>query len=101
MAAARALFSESWHRVAVQRIRLRPSVRIRKQYFRGERWHVVHDPFTNNFYRFSPEAHDFISRLDGRRTVEEIWRDCLGAARRARPARARSSRCSPSCMRPT
>jgi putative peptide zinc metalloprotease protein len=85
MAAARALFSESWHRVAVQRIRLRPSVRIRKQYFRGERWHVVHDPFTNNFYRFSPEAHDFISRLDGRRTVEEIWRDCLGRGQARAP----------------
>jgi putative peptide zinc metalloprotease protein len=77
MSASRALFSESWHRVATQRIRLRPSVRIRKQFFRGERWHVVHDPFTNNFYRFAPEAHDFVSRLDGTHTVEEIWSGCL------------------------
>ncbi len=52
-------------------------MRIRKQFFRGERWHIVHDPFMNNFFRFAPEAHDFVSRLDGTRTVEEIWQDCL------------------------
>src|SRR5688572_18156868 len=77
MADSRALFSESWHRVASQRIRLRPSVRIRKQYYRGERWHVVQDPFTNSFFRFSAEAHEFIARLDGSRTVEENWQHCL------------------------
>lgn len=77
MSNSRALFSESWHRVASQRIRLRPSVIIRKQYFRGERWHVVHDPFTNNFFRFRAEAYAFVARLDGSRTVEEVWKHCL------------------------
>lgn len=85
MAESRALFSESWHRVAAQRIRLRPSVRIRMQYFRGERWHVVQDPFTNNFFRFSKEAHDFIARLDGTHTVEEIWQHCLELNRERAP----------------
>lgn len=80
MSNARALFSESWHRVASQRIRLRPSVIIRKQYFRGERWHVVQDPFTNNFFRFRAEAHAFIARLDGSRTVEDVWKHCLETA---------------------
>jgi putative peptide zinc metalloprotease protein len=77
MATGRSLFSESWHRVAAQRIRLRPSVQIRKQYYRGERWHVAQDPFTHGFFRFSAEAHAFVARLDGSRTVEEIWRHCL------------------------
>jgi putative peptide zinc metalloprotease protein len=77
MSSSRSLFSESWHRVAAQRIRLRPSVQIRKQYYRGERWHVAQDPFTHGFFRFSAEAHAFVARLDGSRTVEEIWRHCL------------------------
>ena len=77
MAEQRALFSESWHRVASQRLRLRPSVTIRKQYFRGESWYVAQDGFTNQFYRFRPEAYDFVARLDGTRTVEEIWMGCL------------------------
>ena len=77
MSSDRSLFSESWHRVAAQRIRLRPSVQIRKQFYRGERWYVVHDPFTHNFFRFTAEAQAFITRLDGSRTVEEIWQHCL------------------------
>ncbi len=77
MAEQRALFSESWHRVAAQKLRLRPSVTIRKQSFRGDTWHIAQDGFTNQFYRFRPEAYDFIARLDGTRTVEEIWMGCL------------------------
>lgn len=73
----RAIFSESWHRVAGQRLRLRPSVSIRRQTFRGERWHVARDGFTNNFFRFRSEAYDFVARLDGTRTVEEIWLGCV------------------------
>lgn len=73
----RPLFSESWHRVAQQKIRLRPSVKVRKQFFRGEQWHVAHDAYGDQFFRFRPEAWDFISRLDGTRTVEEIWKGCL------------------------
>ena len=73
----RSLFSESWHRVAQQRIRLRPSVRVRKQFFRGETWHIAHDSYGDQYFRFRPEAWDFIGRLDGTRTVDEVWRSCL------------------------
>ncbi|MGZ0707914.1 hypothetical protein ACWPKO_06215 [Coraliomargarita sp. W4R53] len=77
MARERALFSESWHRVAQQKIRLRPSVTINKQYYRGELWFIAHDSYGDQYFRFRPEAWDFIARLDGRRTVEEIWQACL------------------------
>ncbi|WP_221031691.1 M50 family metallopeptidase [Actomonas aquatica] len=73
----RTLFNESWHRVSGQRLRLRPSVTLRRQRFRGENWFVARDGFTNTFFRFRPEAYDFIARLDGRKTVEEIWMGCL------------------------
>ena len=77
MARERALFSESWHRVARQKIRLRPSVTVHKQFFRGELWYVAHDTYGDQYFRFRPEAWDFIARLDGRSTVEEIWQSCL------------------------
>jgi len=77
MSQDRALFSESWHRVASQRLRLRPSVNIRRQAFRGDIWHIAQDAFTNEFFRFRPEAYAFIARLDGSRTIEELWLLCL------------------------
>ena len=73
----RKLFSESWHRVANQKIRLRPSVRVRKQFFRGRTWFVANDLYGDQFFRFQPEAWNFIARLDGNQTVEEAWQTCL------------------------
>jgi putative peptide zinc metalloprotease protein len=75
----RKLFSESWHRVAAQKIRLRPSVRVRKQFFRGELWYVANDIYGDQFFRFRPEAWDFIARLDGTQTVDDVWQQCLDA----------------------
>ena len=70
-------FSESWHRVAGLRVSLIPTVRMRKQMFRGETWYVVYDPFNNQFFRLRPEAQDFVSHLRADRSVEEIWEECL------------------------
>jgi putative peptide zinc metalloprotease protein len=70
-------FSESWHRVAGLKVSLRPTVRVHRQFFRGERWYVLHDPFNNQFFRLRPEAHDFVIRLGPDRTVEQVWEDCL------------------------
>jgi putative peptide zinc metalloprotease protein len=70
-------FSESWYRVASQRISLRAHVQIQRQYFRGKKWHVLHDPFNNQFFRIRPAAYEFVSRLNHRRTVQEVWDECL------------------------
>ena len=77
MADPQSTFSESWHRVAGQRISLQPATRIRRQNFRGERWYIVENPFTNEFFRLTPEAYEFVIRLHPRRTVDEVWRECL------------------------
>ena len=69
----RSTFSPFWHRVRAMKPRLRPHVQITRQHYRGRRWHVVHDPSSNQFYRLSPVAHEFLGMLDGRRTVEEVW----------------------------
>jgi putative peptide zinc metalloprotease protein len=70
-------FSESWFRVANQRIALRPSVRIRRQNYRGQRWMVLENSLDNNFFRMHPASYEFVARLRPDRTVEEVWRECL------------------------
>lgn len=77
MADSTSTFSESWYRVANQRICLRAGVQVRRQNFRGERWYVLENPFTNEYFRIRPAAYEFVARLDPRRTVEDVWRECL------------------------
>ena len=70
-------FSESWYRVANQKICLRPAILVRRQNFRGERWIILENPFSNQYFRLRPEAYEFVSRLCPERTVEEVWHQCL------------------------
>ncbi len=74
----RSTFSPFWHRVRAMKPRLRPHVEITRQHYRGRRWHVVHDPSSNQFYRLNPIAHDFVGMLDGVRDVETAWKLSLG-----------------------
>jgi putative peptide zinc metalloprotease protein len=73
MTPERPTFSPLWHRVRALKPRLRPHVQVTRQFYRGRRWHVVHDPASNQFYRVSPVGHEFVGLLDGKRTVEEVW----------------------------
>lgn len=70
-------FSEHWHRVAGQRFALRPTVEVRKQFYRDEKWFIVLDPLNNHFFRISPGGFEFLSRLDGRRTIQQVWDQAL------------------------
>ncbi|MBL9128713.1 MAG: hypothetical protein JNL97_13750, partial [Verrucomicrobiales bacterium] len=77
MARPNETFSESWHRVASQRIALAPGVRVRRQTFRGERFYVLEDPLSNQFFRLRPAAYEFVARLRRDRTVDQAWQECL------------------------
>lgn len=68
------LFHESWYRIADQRIALRRDVIVRRQHVRGERWYVLQNPLSNQFYRLRPSAYDFVARLSNGGTVEEVWK---------------------------
>ncbi|KKL71004.1 hypothetical protein LCGC14_2099260, partial [marine sediment metagenome] len=76
MAIERPTFSESWYRVAALSPRLRSTVQVIRQHFRGQMWHVVHDPSNNQFFRLNEAAYAFVAMLDGRRKVSEVWRIC-------------------------
>jgi putative peptide zinc metalloprotease protein len=72
-------FSESWYRIADQHAALRPHIRMRRQFYRGERWYLLHDPVNNQFFRLRPPAYDFVARLRLDRTIEQVWQECLAA----------------------
>ncbi|MDB6041264.1 MAG: Zn-dependent protease protein [Verrucomicrobiales bacterium] len=70
-------FSESWYRIANQQIALRQGINVRRQNFRGERWIILENPFSNQFFRLTPAAYEFVARLRRDRTVAEIWKECM------------------------
>ena len=77
MAEAPPTYSESWFRIAQQRVSLRPHVKVHRQFFRGERWYVLQDPFNNQFFRVRPATYEFLARLRPDRTVDSVWHECL------------------------
>src|SRR4051812_45250813 len=77
MADAPQTFSESWYRIAGQRISLRPDLLVQRQNFRGQRWIVLQNPFSNQLFRLRPAAYEFVARLGPECTVEEVWQECL------------------------
>ncbi|HWW03224.1 MAG TPA: biotin/lipoyl-binding protein [Candidatus Acidoferrum sp.] len=70
-------FSESWYRIAGQRVYLRPGVIVQRQRFRGERWFVLQNPFSNQYFRMQQAAYEFVGRLRPERTVQEVWQECV------------------------
>ena len=72
----RPTFSESWYRVCELRPRLRSTVQVHRQHYRGRMWHVIQDPASNQFFRLSDSAYQFVALLDGHRTVADVWQVC-------------------------
>jgi putative peptide zinc metalloprotease protein len=71
------LHSPLWYRVADLRPRLRNHVQIHRHHYRGQRWYVMQDLASGAMHRFSPAAHFFIARMDGKRTLDELWEATL------------------------
>jgi putative peptide zinc metalloprotease protein len=68
-----ALFSPAWYRVADLRLRLRRHTAVHRHSYRGRIWFVLQDRVTGQFHRFTPEAYELIGRMDGHRSLQEIW----------------------------
>ena len=70
----RPTFHESWYRVESLRPRLRFTVQSDRQRYRGRIWHVLRDPATNKYYRLDETNYLLVGLLDGKRTVDEVWK---------------------------
>ena len=55
-------FSESWYRIAGQRLSLRPGINVRRQNFRGQRWIVI------EAQKMASMMSPYFSRMTPRRT---------------------------------
>ncbi len=73
------IFSDSWHRVAALRCALRRTVGAQRQAYQGEDWVVLRDTLSNDWFRVSLAAYQFLARLTLQVTVEEAWQDSLQA----------------------
>ncbi|MGM0785204.1 MAG: biotin/lipoyl-binding protein [Pseudomonadota bacterium] len=82
---AGALYSQHWHRVADLRLRLRRHAHLHRHEYRGKPWYVLHDTLTGQVHRFTPEAYQVIGRLDGQRTLGEIWQQVSASLGDAMP----------------
>jgi putative peptide zinc metalloprotease protein len=65
--------SASWFSVARLRPRLKSHIRVRRHRYRGQRWYVIDDGAAGRAHRFPRGAYLLIGRLDGSRTVEQLW----------------------------
>ena len=63
----------NWQQVADLKPQLRKHVRTYPQDYRGERWYVLRDESNGRLLRFNSMAYDFIGRLDGDLSVQQIW----------------------------
>ncbi len=70
-------FDEAWYRIANECLHIRPGIRVSRQRYRGELWHVLENPWSNQFFRVRPEAYAFLARLRPDCTVNEVWEECL------------------------
>ncbi|XPV68649.1 MAG: site-2 protease family protein [Halarcobacter sp.] len=71
------LYSESWHVVSELKVSLLYSINIHKQYYRGTTWYVLNDKYSNKFFKVTPEAYKFLSKLTTKKTVEDIWEEYI------------------------
>ncbi|MEX0286885.1 MAG: PqqD family peptide modification chaperone [Paracoccaceae bacterium] len=71
------LFSPYWYKIANLKPRLRPGVTITRRVEQGEIWHILSAPETNRHFRLDAAGYALVGALDGRATLEEIWRTVL------------------------
>lgn len=72
----RRTLGEAWQSVSQLRPRLRATVQLHRRNFRGRTWYVAQAPAGEHHYRLSERSWRFAGLLDGRRTVEDVWRLC-------------------------
>lgn len=68
-------FSDAWHRISGVKAALRSSVQAHRQWYQGQRWVVLRDRLSSDWYRVSADAYAFLCRLNGQVTVDEVWQD--------------------------
>ncbi len=77
MAGGRTLYSALWHRVEKLRPELKPGVTVERHVVRDEVWYVTRDRLSTASHRLSAPVYALLMRMDGKRTIDEIWQDMI------------------------
>jgi putative peptide zinc metalloprotease protein len=80
------LFSQHWFRVSELHPQLRSHVHLERHCYRSEVWYVLKDPISGRTHRVNSSAYHVVGRLDGRRSVQEIWDTCIAQLGEAAPS---------------
>ena len=67
--------SPSWFRVAALKPALREDVEVSRHRYRNNAWYVLRDPVSGHTHRVTPTAYQFVGRMDGSQTVDEIYHE--------------------------
>ena len=70
---AEALFSPYWYLVSDLKPKLRTQTQIHRHHYRGNLWYLLEDHCSARYHRFTEAAYFVIGRLNGERTIEDIW----------------------------
>ena len=68
-------FSSSWHRVAELKPTLRSHADILRHKYRKQLVYILQDHAGGRYHKFNRSAYEIIGRLDGKRTVTDIWKE--------------------------
>jgi putative peptide zinc metalloprotease protein len=71
---AEPFLSSSWYRVRELVPQLRIQDGVSRHRYRGRSWYVFADPASGRAYRFTPAAYMFMRSMNGKATIDEIWR---------------------------
>lgn len=67
------MFSSSWYRVSNLKLQLKKNIEIHSQAYGFNHIYILQDHSKGKFYRFNQMAYDFIGRLNGEKTINEVW----------------------------
>ena len=68
------LLSNLWYRVEGLRPQLLAHARMHRHRYRGEVWYLLQDSASGRVHRFTPAARLILAAMDGRRSVNDLWR---------------------------
>jgi putative peptide zinc metalloprotease protein len=70
-------FSQSWYRVAGLKPKIAGHVAAARHRYGSQSWYALSDPVSGRVHRVTPAAYLFAARMDGKRTVDDIWQEMV------------------------
>lgn len=77
MKSGKSLYNPHWYRVANLQPRLQTGLHIQRQILRDREWYLFTHPINGRHHRLNRNAYEFVGRIDGKLTIDELWNGLL------------------------